>query len=45
MARENGYWKGFVYGLLTLPAVGLVATLIGSIVVLVSGRKQMGDGS
>ena len=41
----GGFWKGFVYGLLTPLGVGLGVTLIGSLVVLVTGRKQMGDGS
>lgn len=45
MADKRSFsWKAYVYGLLTPAVAGLVVTVIGSIVVAIVGRKQMGDG-
>ena len=42
---EPGFWKGFAWGIFTPAILGIGATVLGSIVVAILGRKQMGDGS
>ena len=43
-AKGQGFWKGFVYGLVTPLVVGLAVTAFGTLVVLLGGRRQLGDG-
>lgn len=41
MANANGgFWKGFVYGLLTPLGVGVGLTLLASIAVAIGGTKR-----
>ena len=38
--KTNGYWKGFVTGMLLIPGIAMVGTLIGTIVIALSGRNR-----
>ncbi len=42
-AREQGFWKGFVYGIVTPMALALGVTIIGMIAVAVGSRRGIGD--
>jgi hypothetical protein len=42
--RDQWSWRSYVYGLLTPMAVGVGATVLTMILVLVTGRPAVGDG-
>lgn len=42
-ARDQGFWKGFVYGIVTPMALAVGVTIIGMIAVAVGGRRELGD--
>lgn len=39
--KTNGYWKGFVTGLLLVPGVAIVVTIVGTLVVAITGRRSI----
>lgn len=41
--KSNGYWKGLVTGLFVVPVLAIVGTVIGTIVVALSGRRAIED--
>lgn len=38
--KEPGYWRGFVWGLFTPAIIGVGATVIGTVIALVVGKRQ-----
>lgn len=43
-AKDQGFWKGFVYGLVAPIAIGLTVTVFGTLAVWLGARRQIGDG-
>ena len=41
--RNGGFWKGFVYGLLTPLAVGLGVTVISTVALAIVGRPAKNE--
>lgn len=39
MPNGNGYWKGFVYGLLTPFVIGIGVTVLASLAVAIGGKR------
>ena len=40
---KNGYWKGFVTGLLLVPGIGITVTLLATVVMALGGRKNLSE--
>ncbi len=39
--KEPGFWRGFVWGFLLPPVVAVTVTLITTIAIAISGRRQI----
>ena len=42
--KNNGYWKGYVFGLLTPFVLGIGLTIIASIAVAIGGKRGQIEG-